>query len=509
MKNIYLILISVLLFLPACEKYFNIEDTSKLTGTDVTSKVKDEPEFLASYVNSCYLWIASGMYNDDNHDQFGFLGTVYSTDMMGLDIAICGTWNWGLFDINHDYGAYNYFRPSQLWSFYYTLIKKANDLINMSNKIGEPKDANQKGYLGQGYALRAFAYMYLMQLFQDPVEGTTPNAKFRDSAPGVPIIYSEKDGVSKEDAQKRGGRNTLADVKAEIERNLNLALPLLKGYGRASKNEINYEVAQGIAARYYLLTQQWSKAVIAAQAAQNGYDLMNKSRLRAGFLEVEDNEVMWGFNHTTETQTTYASFFSHLSNNSPGYGGVGQSVHCIDRSLYDKIPATDYRKELFNTEAGDPNAQFTGASLPYASKKFGYAASWLQDYLYMRNAEMILIEAEAHARLADGQAKATLAKLMAMRDPAWSAADVTVDDVLLQRRIELWGEGFEYFDLRRNGLEVNRKYEGSNHSPQGMFRFPAHGKSWNFQIPKNEIQNNDLISESEQNEWVSGVVENS
>lgn len=30
----------------------------------------------------------------------------------------------------------------------------------------------------------------------------------------------------------------------------------------------------------------------------------------------------------------------------------------------------------------------------------------------------------------------------------------------------------------------------------------------NFQIPKNEIQNNDLISENEQNEWVSGIVEN-
>lgn len=30
----------------------------------------------------------------------------------------------------------------------------------------------------------------------------------------------------------------------------------------------------------------------------------------------------------------------------------------------------------------------------------------------------------------------------------------------------------------------------------------------NFQIPKNEIQNNDQISENEQNEWVSGIVEN-
>ena len=494
--------------MPACDKNFNVEDTSRLAGTDAITKVKDDPEFISSYVNSCYLWLASGMTRDDVHDDFGLLGIAYCTDMMGLDIAIGGTWNWGLFDINHDYGAYNYRRSSQLWGFGYTLIKKANDLITMSNKIGEPKDANQKGYLGQGYALRAFTYMCLMQWFQDPVEGTTPNARFRNSAPGIPVIYSEKDAKSKEEAQKMLGRNTLADIKAEIERNLELALPLLKDYKRGSKNEINYEVAQGIAARYYLLTQQWDKAISAAKAAQNGYDLMDNVRLHSGFMEIEDNEVMWGFNHTVETQTGYASFFSHLSNDSPGYGGVGQSVHCIDRSLYDRIPSTDYRKTLFNDANGDSKGKWTGATLPYSSRKFGYATSWLQDYIYMRKAEMILIEAEAHARLADGQAKATLAQLMAMRDPAWSAVTVTVDDILLQRRIELWGEGFEYFDLRRNGLEVNRKYSNSNHYAQAQLKFPAHGKSWIFQIPRKEIQNNEYISESEQNEWVSGVTEN-
>ena len=63
------------------------------------------------------------------------------------------------------------------------------------------------------------------------------------------------------------GRNTYADLMAEIERNIALALPLLQGVERGSKNEVNYEVAQGIAARYYLLTQQWDKAVEAAKAA--------------------------------------------------------------------------------------------------------------------------------------------------------------------------------------------------------------------------------------------------
>lgn len=501
MKKYIALLAAATIVLASCEKDFDVQDSSRLSGTQAASLVEQDPGFLSSYVNGFY---AAMVQYGGNHDNFGFLSIGYNTDMMGLDIAINGSWNWGTYDINHDFGAYNYRRPYQLWNFFYSLIKQNNEVIDFFGSE-DPTNETLRGYLGQAYALRAFSYTYLIQLFQDPVEGTTPNAEFRDDAPAVPIVYATRDGFSTDEANAVAGRNKLSDLKAEIERNIALALPLLEGYQRSSKNEVNYQVAQGIAARYYLLTQQWDKAITAAQEAQKGFDIMDADRLASGFDEIEDNEVLWGFNHNTETQTAYASFFSHLSNDSPGYGGVGQSVHCIDRSLYDQISNTDYRKALFNGPDGDPTAAQTGAKLPYAARKFGYVASWLQDYIFMRNAEMILIEAEAHARLADGQASSVLAKLMAKRDPAWVNSNVTVDDVLLQRRIELWGEGFEYFDLRRNGLSVDRKYEGTNHSAGAQFVFPAHTPSWNFQIPRQEMQNNVNITEEEQNEWKSGA----
>ncbi len=509
MKKYIALLAAATIVLASCEKDFDVQDSSRLSGTQAASLVEQDPEFLASYVNGFYAWMVQ--FNTMNrtsggHDDFGFLGVVYNTDMMGLDIAINGSWNWGTYDINHDFGEYDYRRPFQFWNFFYSFIKKANEVIDFFGSE-DPTNATLRGYLGQAYALRAFSYTYLIQLFQDPVEGTTPTAKFRDDAPAVPIIYATRDGFSTDEANAVAGRNKLSDLKTEIERNIALALPLLEGYQRASKNEVNYQVAQGIAARYYLLTQQWDKAITAAQEAQKGFDIMDATRLASGFDEIEDNEVLWGFNHNTETQTTYASFFSHLSNDSPGYGGVGQSVHCIDRSLYDQIPNTDYRKALFNGPDGDASASMTGAKLPYAARKFGYVESWLQDYIFMRNAEMILIEAEAHARLSDGQASSVLAKLATKRDPAWVNGNVTVDDVLLQRRIELWGEGFEYFDLRRNGLSVDRKYDGTNHSAGAQFVFPAHSSSWNFQIPLQEMQNNVNITEEEQNDWKSGTAE--
>lgn len=507
MKKIIAILASAVVMFSSCEKAFEVSNSSSLSGSQAAGIVEQDPSFLSSYVNGFYSWMVAYNTGGGSHGDFGHLGCLYNLDMMGLDIAINGTWNWGTYDINHDYGQYDWTRPYQFWNFYYTLIKKCNEVINFFGEE-DPTNETLRGYLGQAYALRAMCYTYLIQIFQDPVTGTTPSAVLRKDAPAVPIVYTARDGKTSDETVAVSGRNTIADLMVEIERNFDLALALLDGYDRgADKNQVNYQTAQGLAARYYLLTQQWDKAIKAAQAAQNGFDVMDKTRLMSGFMEIQDNEVIWGFDHNTETMTSYASYFSHMSNDCAGYGGIGQSVHCIDASLYKQIPESDYRKALFNTPAGDPTAAQTGGKLPYAARKFGFAASWLQDYIFMRNSEMILIEAEAHARLEDGQAKETLAKLMSKRDPSWNAASVSVDDVLLQRRIELWGEGFEYFDLRRNGIGVNRKYDGSNHSAAAQYAFPAHGKSWNFQIPRSEMQNNQYITEEEQNEWVSGVSE--
>lgn len=507
MKKFIAILIAGAVMLTSCEKAFEVENSGSLSGSQAAEIMNQDPSFLASYVNGLYTWMVTfGTSGQSSHDDYGHLGCTHILDLMGQDIAINGTWNWGTYDIPHDYGMYTWVRPYLFWNFYFTLINKSNEVINFFGEE-DPTNETSRGYLGQAYALRAMSYTYLIQIFQDPVEGTTPNATLRTSAPAVPIIYAARDGKTAEESDAKAGRNTIADVMEEIERNLALALPLLEGYDRGSnKNYVNYEVAQGIAARYYLLTQQWAKAETAAKAAQNGYDVMDKARLESGFMEIQDNEVLWGFDHNTETQTTYASFFSHVSNDCSGYGGIGQSVHCIDVALYNSIPDTDYRKALFNGPQGDAKATTTGAKLPYAARKFGYAASWLQDYIFMRNSEMILIEAEAIARQG-GDAKAALTKLMSKRDPSWNAASVTVEDVLHQRKVELWCEGFEYFDIRRNGLGATRKYDGTNHTPAGAYNFPAHGKSWNFQIPNSEIQNNPKITEADQNEWVSGLEE--
>ncbi|MGN0188339.1 MAG: RagB/SusD family nutrient uptake outer membrane protein [Candidatus Cryptobacteroides sp.] len=507
MKNIFLCASVLVLAVSCSDKYFDVDMTDYLTGNKAADMVDNDPEYLSSYVQGLYSQMVqfnAGNTGGREHDDFGMLSCLMIGDWMAGDIVLHGMSSWGVDDYRFDYRNSNYKRPYQFWSTFYTLINNSNTIIDFFKTGVDPTNVSSRGYLGQAYAVRALSYLYLLMFFQDP---TNADGSFNHSAKGVPVVYASRDAKSIETISERQGRSTVGAVCEHIEENLNEALKLLDGYTRPSKIMIDKKVACGIAARYYAWTQQWEKVAELAAEARQGYTLMDETRLHAGFKDIEDSEVMWGFNHTAETQTTYASFFSQMSSECTGYAGLDQMGKMIDRSLYESIPNSDYRKSLFNGPNGGEvckeNPSAVASSKAYANRKFGYDSQWLQDYIYMRAAEMYLLEAEAYARLdKTSEAQSVMSQLMTLRDPAWNKT-ATVDEILLQRRIELWGEGFSFFDRRRTSQGIIRSYTGTNHNIEVLTKIvdvPAHHKYWLFQIPERELQENSFIKAEDQNE---------
>ena len=445
------------------------------------------------FLNGIWSWQVT---YSDNHDSFGLMSTLLAKDMMSEDIAV-SAFHWFCYDYDFDNREYNYRRTRKDWELFYTDIAKANDII--SSFPEGATTAGEKALLGQALAIRGMSYTYLPQIYQTYMN---QDGSINRSAPGVPIILTQADGYSLDELDGLKGRNTVGDVLDQAEKDLTAAVEELSAanYKRPSKNYVDLSVAQGLLARYYLLTQQWDKAANAANAARQGYTQRGNAELHDGFMSLSTGDVMWGFIHTPETETTYASYFSHISNLAPGYAGLNYCAKLIDARLYSQIADDDYRKSLYNTAAGDASQPTAGAQLPYASLKFGNTGDWCMHYIYMRAAEMVLIEAEALARQGqNSQAATVLKELMSKRQPSWEKSSVSVDDILLQRRIELWGEGFAYFDLKRNNLGIDRNYEGSNHLAGYLHTIPAFDVRWTYQIPQSEMQENSHIQDSEQN----------
>jgi hypothetical protein len=122
----------------------------------------------------------------------------------------------------------------------------------------------------------------------------------------------------------------------------------------------------------------------------------------------------------------------------------------------------------------------------------------------MRSAEMYLIEAEAIARQGgrDVDAQTALFNLVSKRDPSYVQSVLTgedlIQDILMQRRCELWGEGFRFFDLKRLNLDLNRENLGHTSSlwnAAGFFE--AGDKNFVFLIPKQEMDANPKMVQNE------------
>ena len=106
---------------------------------------------------------------------------------------------------------------------------------------------------------------------------------------------------------------------------------------------------------------------------------------------------------------------------------------------------------------------------------------------------MYFIEAEAAARLGEG-ADLLTAFMTQYRDKDYVCRATTPEDVLdeiiFQKRVELWGEGHVFFDYKRLNKSVTRGYAGTNH--QDASRFNTEGRpAWmSLSIVVTEENNN-------------------
>ncbi len=143
-----------------------------------------------------------------------------------------------------------------------------------------------------------------------------------------------------------------------------------------------------------------------------------------------------------------------------------------------------------------------GSRFPFMTQKFRLpgvpSTSVAGDVSLMRAAEMLLIEAEARAKQGGQEvaARQALFTLMNNRDPNYvlsaNTGQALIDEILRHRRLELWGEGFRFFDLKRLDQPLNRN--GANHTlaVAVIYDYPAGDKDWEFLIPRYELDANKL-----------------
>lgn len=463
-------------------------DTTPSTAVGTEQMTGSASSAIAAVDGMYRLFYTYGYTTNWETEEFGLAAINLAADLMGEDhvMADMGSgWFWYdyVYGVKGDYSN-SAGRPYGVWNFFYQLIANANYVIAAENTMsGDPSDV--KYVVGQAYAIRAFSYFMLAQWYSRTYVG-------HETEPCVPI-YTEP--TTKKTQGK--ARETVAKVYLQIDDDIAKAEELLAAteHARNSKSHINLAVAYGLHTRIAQVEENWDdvlkySGLAIDEAKKEKIDITEVSQF-AGLNKVSSANVMWGSNIVADQTTGYASFFVHMDADLGKYGAAARQQ--ITRSLYNKMGAGDARREWWNP--ADPANGENG----YQQEKFKFVnyATWEGDYIYMRVEEMYLAKAEAQCMKGlDGDAQQTLKSLMDKRDPAYTctktgtALGATSDlatgslreEIINQRRIELWGEFGRIYDLRR--------------LHQGFVRSTADGH------PSDAADTNDETVDPESYKWV-------
>lgn len=476
---------SIVVFV-SCSDDFLDKKPTEFVDFDAATKTTEN---LMTTLNGIHrsLYIRYELQNES-----GLGGLMQQTDLAGEDVVFpvtngyfLGVYNWsGLHNENSQDVRFAY-------RTYYRIIRNANTIINATDvAIGSTEDKNI--VKGQALLYRAFCHFQLVQLFGKRYVSDEVNSQL-----GIPIILTV--------GSDKFPRSTVEEVYTQINKDLDEANVLLEGYARPNKSHLNLKVAQGLKARVALTQGKWAIAADYANKARAGLSLMSALEYGSGFNDYNNKEWMWG-SHISEVQTEYFGNFGAYMSRNFSSTVIRSCPRAINSKLYNLIPATDVRSIIFSKDGKHPGLALADnfSKFPYTSQKFLAVSTGDSrcDVPYMRAAEMYLIEAEAKARLGQPDAATILLDFEKTRNPAYALSANTgqalVDEILLQRRIELWGEGFRFFDLKRTNSSLDRT--GANHESSiinGVYIVPAGDKNWQWLIPVDEINANPLIIQNE------------
>ena len=508
MKKIFLSIVSVALAMPMLTSC--IEEIDPQTNYVTQKQASETPGFFESSVASLISNL-NGQFTysgSDNHPyDFGYPSFFLQRDAMGQDMVTAGTNNWYSTWYEASYGlGPTYARCQVPWTYYYKWIDNCNKAITLYKEAPEGRETGA----GIAHTLRAMFYQDIVRMYAAKPYALDPNAET------VPLVLDDSQIMTE------NPRATFTAAYAQILADLDEAEKLLAGYKRANVYEPDVNVVYGLKARAYLEIQDWANAEKYAKQAMNGYSMMTQDEYlsRSNGFNSPNSSWIFGlrFRDTdpnitdNDGDSSWGSIMILENGFECGYAANYGGPMLIDRHLYETIPASDFRKNVWIDFAIDDMSESAaiealgnytdhaeqiiasaasaqigvgGMELkfrPQAGKYWTKYDAWVVSVPLMRVEEMKLIEAEAAGMQDAGRGQQLLEAFAKTRDANYvygthqdaygnTSTSTFQNEIWWQRRVELWGEGFATFDMKRLNKAIIRNYPNTNH---------LEGYKWNF-----------------------------
>lgn len=377
-----------------------------------------------------------------------------------------------------------------LWVNNFVIINRANRVLAAIENLKSEGaiGTNQVDYQeAEAYALRAMAHFDLWRVY---------SYRYTPETMGVPYVtLDDTDGNGRPDGLDPfalPSRRTTAEVFSLIESDLQNALSLLPNALSSTASRFDRASVLALSARVAQYKEDWAAAEGFASQALNLRPLESRSQYPSIWTDNTNSGVILKMTRVTG-EGRIGTLFRDLNGDvffHPSISWLSQ-IDGVNDIRYDASVTIDP-----NRQGGDPQDELVGK---YDGKQ---GLRYLNDVKLIRSAEMLLIRAEARARKSNPDLDGANDDLNTLRTnriinyiPAvYTDTGEILDQILLERRLELAFEGHRWFDLKRYGLGVTRTGEDCHINCSltgGDFKFA-------FPIPQSEIFANDNIDQNDE-----------
>lgn len=446
---------------------------------------------------------------EDAAYDWGYPSIMHARDVMTDDMVIeysgynwFQTWSTASVALNEEYMACQF-----TWTFFCEQVLTANLAIGAIDP--NTTDPDLMAFRGAALAFRAATYLDMGRMYEFLPNNyqSSINKNGKDVLGLTVPIVTEK---TTEEQSRNNPRVTHEELVKFIKNDLTEAITLLsRGSAVPNKTLPSLGVAYGLMARLYMWDATYHEeglpyagegtaAELYTKAAENARQAISASKATPlsqdewlsttnGFNDSSVSSWMWAEQYSSEDRAITSGILnwtSWMSNETDfGYASAGPYVQ-ISAALYNSILDRDFRKlsyvapqgsALSGREPAIDRSYVEETLYEYCSLKFRPGAGNMTDYMIacvvgiplMRVEEMYLIEAEAQAHNNPAEGIASLTKFMtSYRNATYSttaaSVEAAVKEIVLQKRIELWGEGQTFFDFKRLNMNITRYYNGSN-----------------------------------------------
>jgi hypothetical protein len=475
MKKLFIGLgLTSLLIVASCKKAIDVEPEFVKDGSQIFTSLNDY-EFALTGAYSLFRQIGYFQSGGQTTSTWGNLPDMMTDNLVqtGEDLA---NWqnqtNWVYTTDEDDIAV--------AWIAAYSVVAQANlTLRNIEQfSTADPKRVNR--IKGQALAIRGMAHFDVLRYWGVNYDRTSTEL-------GIPYVSSV-------DIEAKPVRLTVKESWDNILKDVLEAETLLGNVDKAvntasNKSGLDQVAVRGLLARMYLYAKEYPKAEEYATLVINAVPLASRSDFPNIWKDASASEVL----------------FSVAFNAGEGSPATGAHAAAGNRNRF--RPAVELEGTYDQTNDVRFNSYFAARSLSGTSRRIltkfygrGTAADNLVNWKVMRTGEMYLIRAEARAMQGGAKEVLGLADLNALRSARISGivagvftGQALLDQIQLERRKELVGEGHRWFDLKRTTRMINRTDTELTSTRKTL---APTAREWTWPIPQGEIDANSNIKQT-------------